>query len=97
MATELWPMSRDSSNMSIAPDSSASVAKVWRSSCIFNVGFPKARAAGLNVYRCQEELADRAELHRTYVGSVERGERNIGLNNMYKLADELKVSVRDFF
>ena len=39
----------------------------------------------------QEELAHRAGLHRTYVGSVERGERNLGLDNIHALADALNV------
>ena len=45
----------------------------------------------------QEELAGRAKLHRTYVGSVERGERNVSLVNLDRLAKALGVNVGDFF
>lgn len=41
----------------------------------------------------QEELADICELHRTYVGSVERGERNVTLSTLETLASALGVSV----
>lgn len=37
----------------------------------------------------QEELAHRAGLHRTYIGSVERGERNITVGNVHLIADTL--------
>jgi transcriptional regulator with XRE-family HTH domain len=40
----------------------------------------------------QEVLADKANLHRTFVGAVERGERNISLDNIGKLAAALAVS-----
>jgi transcriptional regulator with XRE-family HTH domain len=41
----------------------------------------------------QEELADHCGLHRTYVGSVERGERNVTLSSLELLAKALGVSV----
>ncbi|GJF01698.1 helix-turn-helix domain-containing protein [Pseudonocardia sp. D17] len=45
----------------------------------------------------QETLAECAGIHRTYVGSVERGERNVALDNIHALADALGVSVRELF
>ncbi|GFO72843.1 XRE family transcriptional regulator, regulator of sulfur utilization [Bathymodiolus japonicus methanotrophic gill symbiont] len=41
----------------------------------------------------QEELADMCELHRTYIGSVERGERNVTLSTLEALSTTLGVSV----
>jgi transcriptional regulator with XRE-family HTH domain len=43
----------------------------------------------------QEELADRAELHRTYISSLERGERNFSVENIFAIADALKVPPGD--
>lgn len=43
----------------------------------------------------QEKLADLAGLHRTYVSSVERGERNISLANVERLAKALGVTLKD--
>jgi transcriptional regulator with XRE-family HTH domain len=39
----------------------------------------------------QEELADRAGLHRTYIGSIERAERNVSVDNIEKLSKALEV------
>ena len=45
----------------------------------------------------QEELAEAAGLHRNYVGGIERGERNVGLDNIHKLARALRVGVAELF
>lgn len=63
---------------------------------------PERKAFGLKVRMrrfeidiTQEELAERADLHPTYVGSVERGERNIALENIIALARSLSCSPKD--
>jgi len=43
----------------------------------------------------QEELAKRAGLHRTYIGSIERSERNVSLINIERIAKALKVKISD--
>jgi transcriptional regulator with XRE-family HTH domain len=45
----------------------------------------------------QEELADLANLHRTYIGSIERGEQNVSLDNIEKIAKALKTSISALF
>ncbi len=43
----------------------------------------------------QEGLAEKAELHFTYVSSIERGERNLSLSNIARLAKALGCSMKD--
>jgi transcriptional regulator with XRE-family HTH domain len=45
----------------------------------------------------QEELAERADMHRTYIGMIERAEKNITLINMHKIADALGLGLSDLF
>lgn len=45
----------------------------------------------------QEEFADRAGVHRTYVSEVERGLRNISLDNIERFASALHLPVSDLF
>ena len=48
------------------------------------------RRKRLELRLSQEELASLCDLHRTYIGSVERGERNVSLQNIVSIAYALK-------
>lgn len=43
----------------------------------------------------QEELAHKADLHRTYIGMIERAEKNITLLNIEKIAKALQVNIKE--
>lgn len=45
----------------------------------------------------QEELASFAGVHRTYIGMIERAEKNITLCNIEKIANALNISISDLF
>lgn len=45
----------------------------------------------------QEQLAEIAYVHRTYIGMIERAEKNITLLNIEKIAKALKVNIKDLF
>lgn len=45
----------------------------------------------------QEELGVKAQIHRTYIGAIERGEQNISIDNIEKIAKALKLSPKDLF
>lgn len=51
----------------------------------------KREALGLS----QEELAAKAGVHRTYIGMIERAEKNITLSNIHKIAAALSLSPKD--
>jgi transcriptional regulator with XRE-family HTH domain len=43
----------------------------------------------------QEKLAERAGVHRTYIGMIERAEKNITLGNIQKISKALRLSIKD--
>ena len=45
----------------------------------------------------QEKLAELSGLHRTYIGMIERAEKNITLSNIEKIALALGLKIRDLF
>jgi transcriptional regulator with XRE-family HTH domain len=55
----------------------------------------KVREERLKRSLSQEELAARAGVHRTYIGMIERAEKNITLENIEKIANALKMNIRD--
>lgn len=57
----------------------------------------KVREQRLSLGLSQEELASRAGVHRTYVGMIERAEKNITLENIEKIAKALKINIAKFF
>lgn len=57
----------------------------------------KVRQERARLSLSQEELASRAGVHRTYIGMIERAEKNITLENIEKIAKALKISIADFF
>jgi transcriptional regulator with XRE-family HTH domain len=57
----------------------------------------RVRKLRLEMQISQEVLAERADLHRNYVGSVERGEREIGITALASMVRALGVSLAEFF
>lgn len=53
----------------------------------------KVRQERIALQLSQEALAERAGVHRTYVGMIERGEKNISLENIDKIAKALNLSL----
>ena len=53
------------------------------------------RTRRLELGMSQEDMAEASGLHRTYVGDVERGERNISIDNMEKMAKAVKKSLAE--
>lgn len=53
------------------------------------------RQARLRLELSQEELAERAGMHRTYIGQVESGQRNVAIDNLENLADAVGVPLSE--
>jgi transcriptional regulator with XRE-family HTH domain len=45
----------------------------------------------------QEKLAELSDTDRSYMGRIERGEKNVTLTKIYQIADALKINIKDFF
>ena len=57
----------------------------------------KVREERLKQNLSQEKLASKAGVHRTYIGMVERAEKNITLENIERIAKALKLNLGDIF
>ena len=57
----------------------------------------KVRALRIAKGFSQETFADAVGLHRTYIGAIERGEQNVSIDNIAKIAKALKISLQDLF
>lgn len=58
------------------------------------LGF-RIRERRIELKMTQEELGQKCELHRTFIGSVERGERNIAILNLRQIARALRITLAD--
>ena len=57
----------------------------------------KVKEQRLKMGLSQEKLAVRAKVHRTYIGMIERAEKNITLENINKIATALNMELSDMF
>lgn len=57
----------------------------------------KVRNKRIKLGLSQEELASHADVHRTYIGMIERAEKNITLENIEKICNALNLKIGDFF
>lgn len=67
---------------------------IFRSDILRNFG-NKVRELRKEKGLSQEQLSFKANLHRTYIGMIERAEKNITLLNIEKIANALEISVED--
>jgi len=63
---------------------------------LINFGI-KVRESRKKIGLSQEQLSFKADLHRTYIGMIERAEKNITLVNIEKIANALNVNIKELF
>ena len=64
---------------------------------ITNIVGQRLRAYRLQRGMTQEELAEKADLHPTYIGQAERGEKNLTISSLEKILIALDISFSEFF
>ncbi len=57
----------------------------------------RVREERMKLHLSQEKLAEKADVHRTYIGMIERAEKNITLVNIEKISKALGVPIRSLF
>jgi transcriptional regulator with XRE-family HTH domain len=62
---------------------------------ILKIFADKVRSIRMQKGMSQEHLADLANMHRTYIGMIERAEKNITLINIEKIAKALEINIKD--
>ncbi len=95
----MLPISSKDVNILLLPLSSRLIGSIWYNT--FGEYMAEInKKVGLNIRKCreqkewsQEQLAFEANLHRAYIGQIERGEKNIGLKNLEIIAKTLNVKV----
>jgi ribosome-binding protein aMBF1 (putative translation factor) len=70
------------------------ISNMSKKSISIKVG-QRVRETRISKNLSQEQLADLANVHRTYIGMVERAEKNITLVNIEKIADALNVNLTE--
>ncbi len=71
-------------------------AKIVKKAILIKFG-NKVKEIRLKQNISQEKLAEKANVHRTYIGMIERAERNITLVNIEKIANALGIQIADLF
>jgi len=94
MGTTFYMMKRDLLSVAHADNESLFYFMVHQSIQLFGKSVRHFRNL-LNI--SQEELADRAGFHRTYIGQLERSERNPAFKNIVTLCQALQVPLTEFF